>query len=75
MMDYTILSLDDFGNIPADRLETCLAELLPVLQGVSTARALGAEVSFQTPVTWKDDGKENLTIRVSLKAERKRKGE
>lgn len=71
MADYKLSTLDDFGNIPADRLETCLAELLPVFQGLSAARALGAKVSFQTPATWKDDGKEDLTIRVSLKKEPK----
>jgi hypothetical protein len=58
---YEMEKLDDLANIPADRIETCLAELLPQLQKLSAARAMGVKVTMPK-ATWIDDGLTKVTL-------------
>ena len=71
---YTIATVGDFLNVPAERQAACLAEFADYLrvmrdlcEMVKIASAVvGADVeSLITPFIWIDDGKRNRTIELT----------
>lgn len=70
---YKIKSIEDFLQVPADRLVACLEEFkvwceitTPLIEGTrAMASAIGvneSDLKFSHGFTWIDDGERNVTI-------------
>lgn len=65
---YRIEQLGDFLKVPADRIQECMKELADHLQAMrQTIDNFGLEAQGDElkTFTWQDDGKQDLTLRVT----------
>lgn len=59
---YKLVTLEDFLNIPEDKIENCLKEFKQYLDFMRPLKGLAELKSY----TWLDDNKDSLTIKFEV---------